>query len=124
MNLMEIMVVIAIIGIVGSVMAIGVMGAWDRAQADATCIQLKQLDGALMMYATRGKRVYPSTAEGLTVLGTLLPDGEVPLDPWGNAYRYVGPVGGAKYTLTSLGADGAEGGADTNRDLSLATCGR
>ncbi len=46
----------------------------------------------------------------------------VPLDPWGAPYLYTGPVfAGVKgsYTLLTLGADGREGGVDSNADVEL-----
>lgn len=41
---------------------------------------------------------------------------EVPLDPWGNAYRYL-LVGLEGYVVVSLGADGEEGGDDEDADI-------
>ena len=40
----------------------------------------------------------------------------VPKDPWGNDFRYVAQ--GRRFTLTSLGADGKEGGSGLDADLS------
>ena len=45
---------------------------------------------------------------------------ELPLDPWGRAYLYTGPMfAGVQgdYTLMTLGADGVKGGKDINADV-------
>ncbi len=75
---------------------------------------------------------YPSTDQGLVMLTddwqgsrpTPAPEGgylgEVPIDPWGNPYRYESePLGGVKgrYELWTLGADNAEGGTGANADV-------
>ena len=43
---------------------------------------------------------------------------DIPLDPWGRPYVYRAPgEGGRPYDLFSLGADGAPGGENNNRDV-------
>jgi len=71
---------------------------------------------------------YPTTQEGLQVLvqrpmgvdrwdGPYLNKG-VPKDPWDRPYLYRSPgEAGRPYDLYSLGADGAPGGTDNNRDI-------
>lgn len=62
---------------------------------------------------------FPETLEDIE---DLLPDQEVPLDPWENSYAYElatnedGDVDG--FTVTCLGSDGAEGGEGTAEDVS------
>lgn len=69
---------------------------------------------------------YPTTAEGLESLirdpgsvigwaGPYLP--EIPLDPWGNAYRYDAPGTHGDYDIVSFGADGQPGGAGDDEDV-------
>ncbi len=41
----------------------------------------------------------------------------IPKDPWGNDYRYAAPGQHGHYDIVSLGADGKEGGEDTDRDI-------
>ena len=46
--------------------------------------------------------------------------GQIPIDPWGRPYIYAGPVFGGvqgQHKLTTLGADGKEGGTDINADV-------
>jgi general secretion pathway protein G len=71
---------------------------------------------------------YPTTQEGLQALVTR-PSGlehwdgpylnkAVPKDPWDRPYVYRSPgEGGRPYDIYSLGADGAPGGQDQNRDI-------
>ena len=42
----------------------------------------------------------------------------VPKDPWGNEYKYASPAQNAPYEISSLGADGKEGGEGPNKDIS------
>jgi general secretion pathway protein G len=45
----------------------------------------------------------------------------IPLDPWGNPYRYQSPgPGGERYIILSLGEDGRPGGFGFAADLSSA----
>jgi general secretion pathway protein G len=41
----------------------------------------------------------------------------LPLDPWGNPYRYAYPGRHAAYDLYSFGADGREGGEGNDADI-------
>lgn len=126
MSLVEIMVVIAIIGIIGTVIAVNVIGAQDSAMQGAACIQMKQVENAMIMYAAKHKGKFPSTGEGLAAAKNLLPNNEVPVDPWGNAYQYFSPGthGQHDFELISLGKDGREGGADAASDLYSWECGK
>ena len=40
-------------------------------------------------------------------------------DPWGNEFKYAIPGKAGPFDITSLGADGKEGGDGANRDVSL-----
>ena len=42
--------------------------------------------------------------------------GELPKDPWGNAYRYTNP-GNGNFEIVSLGSDGAPGGEGEAADI-------
>jgi general secretion pathway protein G len=92
--------------------------------------QIKMLKGALQTYRLDVGR-YPTEEEGLMALvqkpadaraaakwqGPYL-DGELPLDPWSNAYQYANkPSGSNDFTLYSLGADGERGGSDLDQDV-------
>jgi general secretion pathway protein G len=126
MSLVEIMVVIAIIGIVGTVIATGVLGALGEANQSAACIQMKNIEQAMIMYAAKHKNKFPSTSEGLAAATVYLADKEVPTDPWGNAYQYFSPGthGAHDIEIISLGKDGREGGTDEAKDLYSWECGK
>jgi general secretion pathway protein G len=119
MSLVEIMVVIAIIGVLMTVVAVNVLGALDRANADATKIQIKKIDEVLTMYAAKHKGKFPGTSEGLAAAKKYFPNSEVPTDAWGNSFQYYSPGthGDNQYELVSLGKDGREGGEDANSDI-------
>ncbi len=130
MTLIEIMVVITILGIIMTIVGINVVGQLDKAKVGATEIQMKEIEQALTMYKVdHGK--YPTTAEGLEALvhppttksgksfPSYLQGEEVPTDKWGNPFIYASPGthGDHDYEITSLGADGAEGGDKTDQDI-------
>jgi general secretion pathway protein G len=92
---------------------------------------LTAIVAALELFESRNG-FYPSTDEGLQLLTasgegrrvTPRPEGgyldTVPVDPWGNPYRYYSePFGGVKghFDLWTLGADNAEGGTGANADI-------
>ena len=130
MTLIEIMVVITILGIIMTIVGINVVGQLDKAKVGATEIQMKEIEQALTMFKVdHGK--YPSTAEGLEALINPPPTKSgksypayiktetVPTDKWGNPFLYASPGshGDNDYEITSLGADGAEGGEEIDQDI-------
>ncbi|MDP2309070.1 MAG: type II secretion system protein GspG [Pseudomonadota bacterium] len=119
MSLVEIMVVIAIIGVLMTVIAVNVLGFLDDANVSATEIQIKKMEESLVVYAAKHKGKFPSTGEGLAAVKKYLPDGEVPLDQWDNAFLYFSPGthGDHPYEIISLGKDGQEGGTDAAADI-------
>ncbi|MGI4880636.1 MAG: type II secretion system protein GspG, partial [Janthinobacterium lividum] len=42
---------------------------------------------------------------------------QLPIDPWGRAYRYLGPGEHAAFDLSSYGRDGQAGGEGVDADL-------
>lgn len=119
LTLVEIMVVIAILGVLMSVVAVGVIGALDGANADATALQIKRVEQNLQMYAARHKGRFPTTSDGLQAAAKYFPDNKVPTDAWGNEFQYYSPGthGENDYEIISLGKDGAEGGDDADADI-------
>lgn len=93
--------------------------ALQRAEALA---EIAAIQTALELYAVQNAGNYPAALEELIVAdengAAFLEGAEVPVDPWGNAYRYVAPAdGAADFMLFSLGADGAEGGEGEDADI-------
>lgn len=129
-TLIEIMMVVIIIGILLAVVVPNVIGVDDRARIEAERASLRGIAQALELYKLDNRR-YPSTEQGLEALVSA-PSGfpeaknwgpdpylrKVPLDQWDNEYFYLSE--GRSFELKSLGADGAEGGEETDADISYA----
>ena len=130
MTLIEILVVLVLIGVVLGIVGGNFIGKGEKAKADAAKIEISQIAQTLDLYKLEVGR-YPTTQEGLQALITA-PTGvtnwngpywkkqSIPKDPWGTDYKYASPAQNAPYEITSLGADGTEGGEVPNKDLSSA----
>jgi len=116
-TLVEMMVVIVIIGLLATIVIINVMPAADRAAVTKARADIATLEQAVDMYRIDNLR-YPTTEEGLNALtaGNYLR--RLPNDPWNHPYRYAlpGPEG-KPFLISTLGADGREGGDGENADL-------
>lgn len=128
-TLTELMVVIVIIGLLSTVVLINVLPSQDRAMVTKARADIATLEAALEMYRL-DNLVYPTSADGLGALRTApasltdpsryRPGGYIrslPDDPWGRPYQLQVPGQNAPFTILSLGADGAPGGADENADI-------
>jgi general secretion pathway protein G len=127
MTLIEILVVLVLIGIVMGIVGGNFLSRGEKAKADAAKIEIGQIAQALDLFKLEVGR-YPTQQEGLQALvsapagvnnwnGPYWKRGTVPKDPWGNEYRYASPGASAPYDITSLGADGKEGGDGVNKDI-------
>ena len=129
-TLLEMIVVLVIIGLIMGLVGPRLFGQADRARVQTAETQIKMLGGALQTMRLDISRL-PTEDEGLALLSRRPTDertasrwqgpyleGEVPLDPWGNPYRYS-PASSAThpFTLYSLGADGAPGGEGQDADV-------
>ena len=126
-TLIEIMVVMVIIGLLMALVGPNLIGRSEKAKTQAAAMQIERLGTVLDTFRLDIGR-YPTTQEGLQALvarpsglerwdGPYLNKG-VPKDPWDRPYVYRSPGdGGRPYDIYSLGADGAPGGQDTNRDI-------
>ena len=128
MTLIEILVVLVLIAIVMGIVGGNFLGQGEKAKANAAKIEIGQISQSLDLFKLEIGR-YPSTQEGLQALitapagvtnwnGPYWKKGTVPKDPWGNEYKYAAPGTAGPYDITSLGADGKEGGEGENRDVS------
>ncbi len=128
MTLVEIMVVITILGILMTIVGVAALNRLEEARVDTTIVQIGNIEGALTQYKVNyGK--YPTTAEGLEALinppadkhgrtrESYLDSDTVPVDAWGNPFRYTSPGSSRDYEIVSLGADSAEGGEKKNADI-------
>jgi len=120
-TLVELIVVLVILGLLAAVVAPKVYDKLAASKAQICRIQIKELEGALQMFAFDIGR-YPTTSEGLDALvhnpGNLdawqkpYLTKDVPKDPWGKPYVYRCPGQHGDYDLLSFGPDGLEGTDD------------
>ena len=126
-TLIELLVVILIIGLLTAVVAPRFMGQVSKSEVTAARAQLDALDKALQSYRIDMGR-FPTEAQGLRALVTAPQgdarwrgpylQGELPLDPWGNAYQYRSPAAnGRDYEVLSLGRDRSPGGSGDDADI-------
>ncbi len=85
----------------------------DEARIAKALSDIKTLSKAVMLFAMEDRRLPDSLDDVAKKLG------QIPHDPWGNAYRYV-RIGPTDFDITCLGSDGEVGGeglaADLNRE--------
>ena len=128
-TLIEILVVLTIISLLLGLVGPRVLSYLGDSKVKTAKLQIESFGSALdLFYLDTGR--YPTASEGLDALtqrpsnvpvwnGPYLKGGRVPNDPWGNAYQYrssgeqIPP-----YEISSLGADGREGGTGTAADIS------
>ncbi|RKG96162.1 prepilin-type N-terminal cleavage/methylation domain-containing protein [Corallococcus sp. CA053C] len=115
MTLIEIMVVITILGLIAAAVGVSVLGQFGTAKEKRVGLDFGALGQALQLYTVKKGRL-PDTATGLRALvdEQILP--KLPQDPWGHDYVYT--LDRSTPVIVSLGADGAPGGEDGDRDLS------
>ncbi|MEO0611723.1 MAG: type II secretion system major pseudopilin GspG [Pseudomonadota bacterium] len=133
-SLLEILVVLAIIGVLATLVGPRLFNQVDRSKITAAKAQARFLKTSLeAMYLDIGR--YPNDQEGLSLLVTPPTDpglraqwagpyidGDLPVDPWGNDYRYEKPGQDAagfnlRVKVVSLGADNEVGGTGLNQDI-------
>ena len=114
-TLVELMVVIVIIGLLATVVIINVVPALDTASETKAKADIETIDQAVQRYYLDNRR-YPTSEEGLAALQPYLR--RVSQDPWNRPYLYAAPGrNGRPYSITSLGADGREGGSGKDADI-------
>jgi general secretion pathway protein G len=111
-TLVEMLVVIAIIGLIMGLIGPRVLNYLSESKVKAAKIQLQSFGSALdLFYLDAGR--FPSTAEGLVALvrrtpgtaawnGPYLKGGNVPNDPWNNAYVYRSPGDRGPYDICPM----------------------
>ena len=128
-TLVELMVVIVIIGLLATVVMINVLPSQDRAMVEKARADVATLEQAVDTYRLE-MLSFPRMTDGLEALVSQparldRPERyrtggyirRLPLDPWGNPYRYVVPGRRGAYDVYSLGADGREGGEGNDADI-------
>ncbi len=128
-TLIELLIVMVILGLLASLVGPRLFGQLDASKIKAARTQIEMIGAALDTYRLDMSR-YPKTEEGIAVLFEKPADAaqaarwrgpylkkRVDKDPWGNSYVYKAPGERAEYELSSLGADGQEGGTGDNADI-------
>lgn len=124
-TLLELIMVLVILGAIMALVGPRVFGGLGKAKSGQAKIQMEQIGGALDMFKLEVGR-YPSQSEGLNALvtapsgagnwnGPYLKDSKMIKDPWGNDFKYT--VSGSKYEISSMGADGKDGGTGEDADI-------
>jgi general secretion pathway protein G len=130
-TLIEVLVVVVIIAVLASIVAPNIFRHVDTAKSVTAKAQISMLGSALDAYRLDNGR-YPTTEQGLAALwqqpsteprpanwrGPYLRQ-PVPVDPWGAnfVYRYPGEHLPSGFDLSSMGADGAQGGTGDAADV-------
>jgi general secretion pathway protein G len=116
-TLVEMMVVIVIIGLLATIVIINVMPAADRAAVTKARADISTLEQGIEMFRLDTMR-YPTTEEGLQALVTGNHIRRLPNDPWNRPYLYAAPgQNGRPFSISTLGADGQQGGDGENADI-------
>ena len=131
-SLIELMIVVVILGLMATLLVPRIMDRPDEARVTKATVDIRTVESALRLFRL-DNGFYPTTEQGLKALirrpeiaplprnyrdGGYLESPTIPRDPWGNAYRYRSPgQQGRDYEISSLGADGKEGGTDFARDI-------
>lgn len=120
-TLIEMLVVLAIIGLISALVGPRVLAQLSDSRERAAKLQIEAFSSALdIFYIDVGR--YPVQAEGLAALvrkpstlqvwnGPYLRSGNVPLDPWGNEYKYASDGKTFNITTEGLGGRGANASA-------------
>lgn len=128
-TLIELLIVMVILGLLASLVGPRLFGQLDSSKIKAARTQIEMVGAALDTYRLDMSR-YPATEQGIAALSEKPADSaeaalwrgpylkkRVDKDPWGNSYIYKAPGEKSDYELSSLGADGKEGGSGDNADI-------
>jgi general secretion pathway protein G len=130
-TLIEIMVVITILGVLAALIVPRVVGRTDDAKIAAAKQDIASIMQALKLYRLDNGR-YPTTDQGLQALivkptteplpsnwkqGGYIERSGVPVDPWGEPYKYLSPGIKGEIDVFSLGRDKANGGEGPDADI-------
>ena len=126
-TLIELLVVLLILGLLAGLVGPRVLKYLGGAKSDTAQLQIAEFGAGLDLFHLEVGR-YPTTEEGLPALtveptgadnwnGPYLKKKTIPVDPWGNPYRYNSPGENGDYDLYSLGRDNADGGDGEDADV-------
>lgn len=127
-SLLEVMIVTAILALLAGIIVPKLAGRTEEARRATAKTQIKEIENALEMFHL-DQGFYPSTDQGLQALVMKPTTGRIPqnwrdnyikrmpMDPWNRVFVYQSPGLHGEYDLSSLGADGVEGGERNNADI-------
>ncbi len=128
-TLLEIMVVVVILSILATFVVQNLAGAPEKARTTKAESDIRTLESAIERYKLDNAR-YPTTEQGLKALvekprAAPEPNNwkryikELPEDPWGQPYRYLGPRDtDGRPRIFTLGRDNQKGGEGPDQDIS------
>jgi general secretion pathway protein G len=126
-TLVELLVVLVILVLLASIIGPRVIGYLGSSRSKTAHVQIEGLVTSLELFHIDMGR-YPTTSEGLDGLvkapgktpgwnGPYISKNTLPLDPWGQAYRYESPGKKGPFDLYTFGRDGKEGGTNEDADI-------
>ncbi|MGL1832273.1 type II secretion system major pseudopilin GspG [Rhodocyclaceae bacterium SMB388] len=126
-TLIELLVVLAILGLLAGLVGPRVLNQLGGAKSKTVAVQIRDLEQAADLFRLDVGR-FPSAQEGLDALmtrpssasgwnGPYLRGNALPLDPWGNPYRYAVPGRHGDIDIYSYGSDNAPGGSGEAADV-------
>ena len=130
-TLVEIMIVLAILVLLLAMVGPRLLKTQEKADQKLTLTQIKNMEQALEFYKV-DNRSYPSSEKGLKALvekpadearatnwdGPYLKEVSLPIDPWGNAFRYeFPPTQGANQDQPNIWSAGPDGKDSTDDDI-------
>lgn len=125
-TLLELLVVVAIIGLLAAYVGPRYFSQLGKSESAVAKAQIEAFAKALDNYRLDVGR-YPTTEQGLAALGASTGSKkwngpylakELPVDPWGNPYRYKAPGAKGDFEILSYGKDGLPGGSGDDADIS------
>lgn len=129
MSLIEILIALTLLALAGTFVGGKVFDQLQEGKVQSARIQIKSLSERLKEFR-RDCNFLPTTDQGLDALinkptggreckryapSGYIEGGKVPLDPWDHEFIYESD--GKTFTITSLGADNAEGGEGADADI-------
>ena len=129
-TLVELLVVLVILVLLFGLVGPRILGAQAKADIKKTRIDIGNLESALKLFAV-DNRNYPATEEGLQSLleapadenrsrnwdGPYVDAEDLPVDPWGNTYRYTYPPANGKRDFPNIWSPGKDGEDNTDDDI-------
>jgi general secretion pathway protein G len=126
-TLVELLVVLVILVLLASIIGPRVIGYLGSSRTKTAQVQIESLITSIELFHIDVGR-YPTSSEGLNALvkptgnitgwnGPYITKGTIPVDPWGNPYKYESPGTKGPFSIMSYGRDGKEGGSDEDADI-------